>query len=156
MIFAIDPGPTKSAWVLWDPQSRCVTSSAMETNDEVLARFPCASPAVDLVIEKIESFGMAVGASIFETVFWSGRFAQAWGRPFHRLGRRDVKLYLCGTARAKDANIRQAILDLFGGLDIAVGKKATPGPLYGISSHRWAALAVALTWEGKQTQKKGS
>ena len=28
------------------------------------------------VIEQIESMGMAVGAEVFETVFWSGRFAQ--------------------------------------------------------------------------------
>jgi hypothetical protein len=41
--------------------------------------------------------------------------------------------------RAKDANIRQALIDKLG----AVGTKKAPGPLYGISGHLWAALAVA-------------
>jgi hypothetical protein len=42
--------------------------------------------------------------------------------------------------RAKDANIRQALLDLIG----PQGTKAQPGPTYGIKSHTWAALAVAV------------
>jgi len=42
--------------------------------------------------------------------------------------------------RAKDANIRQALLDLIG----PQGTKKTPGPTYGIKSHTWAALAVAV------------
>jgi hypothetical protein len=55
--------------------------------------------------------------------------------------RRDVKLHLCGSARAKDPNIRQALLDRFG----PVGTKKAPGPLYGVKSHIWSALAVAVT-----------
>jgi hypothetical protein len=96
------------------------------------------------VIEKIEAMGMAVGASVFETVFWSGRFAEA-SKPFDRVTRRAVKLHLCGTMRAKDGNIRQSLIDRFGGV-AAVGRRSAPGPLFGISSHRWAALAVAVTW----------
>ena len=30
-----------------------------------------------VVIEKIESYGMAVGAEVFDTVLWAGRFAEA-------------------------------------------------------------------------------
>ena len=33
--------------------------------------------------------------------------------------------------------------------DAAIGKKATPGPLYGVKSHAWAALAVAITAEAR-------
>jgi hypothetical protein len=42
--------------------------------------------------------------------------------------------------RAKDANIRQALIDKIG----PQGTKAQPGPTYGIKSHSWAALAVAV------------
>jgi hypothetical protein len=98
------------------------------------------------VIEKIESFGMAVGAEVFETVFWSGRFAQALGGDFHRIGRKDVKMHLCHSMRATDANIRCALIDKFGGKDAAIGRKANPGPLYGISKDCWSALAVGITW----------
>jgi hypothetical protein len=63
-----------------------------------------------------------------------------------RVYRRDVKLHICGSQRAKDANIRQALIDCYGGKVEAIGKKKAPGPLYGISSHAWSALAVAQTW----------
>ncbi len=42
------------------------------------------------------------------------------------LPRRAVKLELCADSRAKDANIRQALLDRFGG-STAIGRKAAPG-----------------------------
>jgi hypothetical protein len=38
----------------------------------------------------------------------------------------------------------QAILDIYGGKEFAVGRKAQQGPLYGISSHMRSALAVGL------------
>lgn len=34
----------------------------------------------------------------------------------------------------------------YGGKERAIGKKATPGKLYGVSADVWQALAVALTW----------
>jgi len=56
--------------------------------------------------------------------------------------------------RAKDANIRQALIDRYGpGKDKAIGQKKTPGPLYGFKSHEWAALAVAVTWMDQQGAK---
>jgi hypothetical protein len=55
-----------------------------------------------------------------------------------------VKLALCGDSRAKDANIRQALIDHFGG-SAAIGRKAAPGPLSGISRDVWSALAIAIT-----------
>lgn len=146
MIYAIDPGTEKSAWLFWN--GRSIEYSDITDNLDLIAWAQDSQHVTcPLVIEKVESFGMAVGAEVFETVFWSGRFAQAYGiDKVHRIGRREVKLHLCGSARAKDANVRQAILDRFGGKDKAIGTKKAPGPLYGIKSHLWAALAVAITW----------
>ena len=102
-----------------------------------------------VVIEKIESYGMAVGAEVFDTVWWAGRFAEACQRvPAVMLPRRAVRLALCGDSRAKEANIRQALIDHFGG-SAAVGRKATPGPLYGISRDVWSALAIAVTYASR-------
>nr|WP_307731851.1 hypothetical protein [Massilia sp. H27-R4] len=101
-----------------------------------------------LALEMIASYGMAVGREVFETCVWIGRFKQAWHAPdqVELVYRKDVKLHLCGTPRAKDANVRAAIIDKFGpGKETAIGKKASPGPLYGVVSHAWAALAVAIT-----------
>lgn len=153
LILAIDPGPTQSAWVIWDASAEQVTASAIEPNETVLSQLQRLSgvSADRLVIEQIASYGMAVGAEVFETCVWTGRFMQAWERqcmghgqipPADRLTRMAVKMHLCGHPRAKDPNIRQALIDRFG----PVGTKKAPGKLYGIASHLWAALAVAVAW----------
>lgn len=145
---ALDPGNTRSALVLFD--DGVVVGSWLEPNDAILERIAAHGQFLDMmVIEKIESFGMAVGAEVFETVYWSGRFAEramARGMVVIRLGRRAVKLHLCGQARAKDANIRQALIDRYGGKAAAFGTKKAPGPLYGVKADIWAALAVGVTF----------
>jgi len=95
---------------------------------------------------------MPVGREVFETVLWIGRFVEAAnqaGREAELIYRKDVKLHLCQSTRAKDGNVRQAILDRFprvgGGATPQVGTAKQPGPLYGCRSHVWSALAVAIT-----------
>lgn len=155
IIAAIDPGPTHSALLVLEGTRVHLAAPAFE-NAAVLEWIRNGDDELEIVadvllIEKIEAQGMAVGAEVFETVFWSGRFAQAWeagvGDVAVRIGRRAIKLALCGTSRANDGNIRAALLDRFGGLTAAVGKKRTPGPLYGVKSHAWAALALAVTYQ---------
>jgi hypothetical protein len=42
--------------------------------------------------------------------------------------------------------VRQALIDKFGpGKELAIGKKASQGPLYGLTGDFWAALGVAVT-----------
>lgn len=115
------------------------------------------------VIEMVQSFGMAVGRDVFETAYWVGRYAAAWdgtiiaamGCTAERMFRKDIKLQVCGNFRAKGGEIRQSLIDRFGGKTIAIGKKATPGPLFGISSHKWSALAVAIAYveRGRETEE---
>lgn len=150
IVLGCDPGWEESALVIWAGGE--ITDHLHESNERILntlADYDCnpSSPAV-LVIEQIESMGMAVGKTTFETVFWSGRFAEAWSpKRFERIPRRAIKLHLCGQSRATDSNIRQALIDRFGpSTEKAIGKKKTPGPLYGITAHKLSALAVALTW----------
>jgi hypothetical protein len=147
-ILAIDPGSEQSAWLTWDGTR--VHRFGIEENDVLAATLRLAelggSIADVVVIEQIESYGMAVGREVFETVHWAGRFTEAARpTPVVQLPRRSVKLAICGDTRAKDANIRQALLDRFGG-PRAKGTKADPGPLYGISKDVWSALAIALTY----------
>ncbi|WP_246119003.1 hypothetical protein [Cupriavidus campinensis] len=152
-ILAIDPGTTESGWcVLADG---AVTLSGVMLNRELL-RMLTMQQRNDpwghvLAIEMIASYGMPVGREVFETVRWIGRFQQAWHSPeaVKFVYRQDVKLHLCKTPRAKDGNVRQALLDMFprtgGGKTPQIGTKAQPGPLFGVSSHAWAALGVAVT-----------
>jgi len=146
-LFALDPGPAESGWLLCETSPFAIHECGVFPNDALLSDFGHRRWPIDLLlIEKVESYGMAVGAEVFETVFASGRFAQAvLPTPFDRMGRKPVKLCLCGTVRATSANIRQALLDKFGG-PTAIGKKKTPGPLYRVKSHAWAALALAVTY----------
>lgn len=141
MILAIDPGCYESAFVLIDGAEVCAAKKV--TNDEILAELDDLK-LVDVVIEKVESYGMPVGAEVFDTVFWYGRFTErairAGAKTLSLVPRRKVKLHHCGSARAKDANVRRAVLDRFGG-DAA---KRRGGPLHGVKGDAWQALALAL------------
>lgn len=142
-IIAIDPGNTESAYVVYDGER--VTDSATLDNEVLVNALLSDNTHDELAIEMIASYGMPVGREVFETCVWIGRFIQAWDRDYKIVYRRDVKLALCGSARAKDGNVRQALIDRFGGSKRdAVGVKARKGPLYGISGHKWSALAVAV------------
>lgn len=152
MILAIDPGTDQSGWCAF--YGGRVIASGVMPNDEMLAYVKRAHFEINgylLAIEMIASYGMGVGREVFETCVWIGRFKQAWFDPdaVRLVYRRDVKLHLCGTSKAKDANIRKAIIDLYprsgGGKTPQIGTKAQPGPLYGVSSHAWPALGVAIT-----------
>ena len=145
MLIALDPGTVQTGVILFDGQN--VRQAAVLSNEDVLILLDGVEASF-CVIEMIASYGMPVGRETFETCVWIGRFVERFGS--HRCGRlfrRDVKLHLCGSARAKDPNVWQALLDRFGpGKEKAVGSKKSPGPLFGITSHERAALAVAVCW----------
>jgi hypothetical protein len=140
MILAIDPGTTESGWCQFD--GKAVVQCGIWSN-ALMLEWIAESGSQILAIEMVASYGMPVGREVFETCVWIGRFQQAWRDPeaVRLIYRKDVKLHLCGSPRAKDANIRQALIDRFG----SIGTKAQPGPLYGVKSHAWAAVAVAVT-----------
>ena len=141
MIIAIDPGTYHSAVVVYERFTKRVDyASAQTSNPSVLEYVRGRRASCTIVCEWIESQGMVVGKETFQTVYWIGRFAEAC--KLKLIPRRAVKLHLCGSARAKDPNIRQALLDRLG----PTGTKKDPGPCYGVSSHAWQALALALTY----------
>ncbi len=147
-VIGVDPGWEHSGWVAWDGNR--VLDHGDEPNEWFINKLRGSIhwPNPILVIEQIASMGMAVGETTFETVYWSGRFAEAWfPKRVERVKRVEIKRHICGQTRATDSNIRQALIDRFGpSTEKAIGKKKTPGPLYGITGHKLSALAVALTW----------
>jgi len=156
-VFAIDPGPVLSAYVLLD-QNCQIAKCGKVSNHELRALIPMVAALNPIfAIEQIASFGMAVGAEVFETCYESGRLAQCTPNPdaVLRVKRIEVKSHICHSAKANDANIRQALIDRYNGKDAAIGKKAKPGPLYGVSGDMWAALAVGLTVLDRQTMTIG-
>ena len=143
MILAIDPGSEKSGWCLLRDCGEPHDSGVMLNNEmlDVVWGGHHAKNTV-LAIEMIASYGMPVGREVFETCVWIGRFKQAWPKPdtVRLVYRKDAKLHLCASPRAKDANVWQALKDRLG----EPGTKKNPGPLYGVQSHARAALAVAV------------
>jgi hypothetical protein len=142
-LMAIDPGPEVSGYVTLGPDNKIEAHGIRPTQDmlAVVEAWPG-----QLAIEMVASYGMPVGREVFETCVWIGRLYQAYrGEEAPMLVyRKDVKVHCCGTNTAKDGNVRQAMLDLFG----PKGTKASPGPTYGFSKDQWAALALAATVRG--------
>lgn len=151
-ILAIDPGNVESGVVIYASPERRVFRAAKLDNDDlresIYSRLVLNADV--LAIEMAESFGAKVWDQVFKTVLWTGRFVEAWDRAIQRphalIYRRQVKLYVAGTARANDTQIRNCLIDSWGGKVEAIGNKAHPGPLYGITGDVWAALAVAVTY----------
>ena len=178
-ILAIDPGTNHSGFVEYDTlHGRIRRSESKWENASLLDWLRQESCWRDceqnvLVVEDIEGMGLAVGKSTFLTCRWSGRFQEAWeaqGGRVEWVGRGEEKITLCGRATyrdprtgkmrgVKDPEIRRAIIERFpavgGGKVPQVGTKKNPGPLYGVASHAWSALAVAVTWAIRQGQFNG-
>ena len=180
---AIDPGNKKSGWLLFEPADVLgglkLINFGINTNGKLRRWFDSDCAAEQLIIETPNPQGMAMAAETMDTLIEIGRFVQVWefancekGHWSH-VFRQDVKLHLCGQARAKDKNVRQALIDRFGGNTVAIGGvkcprchgkgwcgrgrpvceecggqgwDSSPGPLKGVTSHVWPALALACWW----------
>lgn len=93
----------------------------------------------------IASYGMPVGKEVFETCVWIGRFvelAKLQNTDVEYIYRKDEKMNICHNMKAKDSNIRQALIDRFG----PVGTKKNPGWFYGFKADIWSAYAVGITY----------
>lgn len=148
-VLAIDPGTTHSGVVFYDPESGNVIYANKAVENVHVVALMVTSHGADVVCETISNMGQVVGKSTFTTVRWVGRFEQARRStelPFHTIDRVAVKKALCPKMRAvKDSHIRAALIARYGG-DDAIGNISNKGPLYGVASHAWQALAVAIVW----------
>lgn len=184
---SIDPGDQKSGYVFYD-------SDSLRPIDGGFGKIPNAEifglidreilsankeeriPVV--VCEFPQPRGQLMSWQLIDTVEMIGRFKQhgiAFGSPFfqfHKIDRAHVKSHVCaGVQRPKDSNVRQALVDKFGGESATSGpkcpeckgsggfgrgasrevcsrcngsKEVTPGALYGVTGDVWQALAVAV------------
>jgi len=158
MILAIDPGNTESGFALIDSITCQPRDVGKIRNEDLMDRL-CdewldggEGIVSHVAIEMVASYGMPVGADVFETCVWIGRFAQVaesfgnFGMPCELVYRKKVKLHLCHTTKAKDANITQALIDRFasGQPNRGKGTKAEPGWFYGFKADIWQAYALAV------------
>jgi hypothetical protein len=154
-IFAIDPGNIESGYVLVEHDGTKITrvlDKGKIGNYDLLEMVVGMPGDHDFAVEMVASYGMAVGAEVFETCVWIGRYLEATNSTrVQRIYRRDEKLFLCGNMGAKDSNIAQALVDRFapGEPNRGKGTKKEPGFFYGFSKDMWAAMAVATTYFDK-------
>ena len=148
LIFSIDPGNVYSAYSILDiEQGLKPIRFGKIMNEEMLKVIEKEIAQIKYFpIEMVASYGMPVGATVFETCVWIGRFVQAVTerskvKPIF-VYRKDEKMALCHSMKAKDGNIRQALIDRFG----VVGTKKNPGWFYGVSKDVWSAIAVGVTF----------
>ncbi len=140
MIVAIDPSSAGRNGLAMKVGDRLVVG--VVSPDVIIAAIRDNTEPGDVVYcETIECYGMAVGKAVFETCFFIGEYRRAAadaGVQFVHCYRSKIKIHLCNSVKAKDGNIRQALIDRWG----EPGTKKKPGMTHGIAGDGWAALAV--------------
>lgn len=152
IVLGLDPGPTHCGAAIYDTDERGIVLAwkSLSVSDaiEMVGRHG-PTGALDLVaIERVQSYGIA-GASLLRTAEVGGMLHQCasnLGLDVVWLYRREVLRGLDVTGKGnRDSLVRQRLIEIHGGdRASAVGTKAKPGPLYGVASHAWQALAVAV------------
>ena len=158
LVLAIDPGNRESAYCVIDKETLKPLRFGKVKNSELermmLAYMKNWSNALvysEMVIERVASYGMAVGKDVFQTCEWTGRFVELAllpQVPVSYVYRKDEKMHICGDSRAKDANIRRALIDRFATHDLKNGKgtKDNPDFFYQFKADCWAAYSTGLTY----------
>ena len=151
LIMGIDPSPEFAYYIIWDTEKQEIKKQ------EILYDWEIKLPDVNkIVCEDIACYGMPVGKTVFDTAKMIGRIIEKGHHNYINVNtvyRRDIKMYFCNSMKAKDSNIRQAIMDKFGGKSKAKGNKKAPGKLYKVKKDWWSALALCLYWEYKYLAK---
>jgi hypothetical protein len=153
-ILAIDPGNVESGVVIIRDDDKKIIMHGILPNPE-LCKFISSNAEIfqgdmRMCCEVIRSYGKSIGRDVVNTAIWIGRFVQCvQPLKMELIPRSDVKLFLLGKTVGNDSKVREAVINFYpktgGGKTPQIGTKKHPGELYGLKSHVWQALAVALT-----------
>ncbi len=145
-VLGIDPGTHESGFVLLI-DGKVASSGVMENED--MLRVVQDDKSDLLAIEGFLARGNVIDNNCVQTIRWEGRFQQAWGCPDEVLlvSRLAVKKFLSLPGSANDAKVNARLREVFG----EKGTKAKPGPSFGITSHAWPALGVALAAQSQRS-----
>ena len=155
MILAIDPGSTESAYVVLNKVLKPIRFDKIPNNDllQYLYDDNFADDGIEKVaIEMVACYGMPVGKEVFDTCVFIGELKEAIANTIcadvQFIYRKDEKMNLCNSMKAKDSNIRQALIDRFAQFDLKNGKgtKKQKDWFYGFKADEWAAYAVGITY----------
>ena len=147
-LLALDVGTVESGYCIVECDTYKPIQFGKISNTELLEIVRNADYQV-CAYEQFKSYGMAIGDSTINSIQWNGRFIQLIddrGIEYHPIMRVEEKVAICGTTKAKDSNIRQALIDRFG----EVGTKKNQGFFYGFKKDVWSAFAIAVTYLDKR------
>lgn len=153
-IIAIDPGNKQSAMVIIDADTLRPLEMHLMPNEDLQMYIKClrCDETDRAAIEMLQSYGMPIGRDVLDTAVWIGRFFETLKRKMYYepdyVYRKDEKTHICQDSRAKDTNIRQALINRFCTHDFKFGKgtKDDPDWFTGFRKDMWAAYAVGLTY----------
>jgi hypothetical protein len=152
-VVGIDPGPREHAAVMLCGDRVEVVDVAKPSG---LTRLLIDRRVSSVVVayEQFAPFGSSLDDGSLRTIFETGRLVEDMGEAmaclpavqFVGIRRQQAKRFLVGRTSCGDTEVRGALIERFGPTkELAIGTKKKPGPLYGITSHHWAALAIAVT-----------
>lgn len=148
-IFAIDAGNTESGYAIINMPDFKILDKGKVNNEEMRKIAAEQKYNVDLVaLEMVASYGMAVGKDVFETCVFIGRLAEICNDVnVDYIYRKDEKITICGSMKAKDSNIKQELINRYAQHDFKQGKgtKKNPDTFYGVAKDVWQAIAVGVT-----------
>jgi len=140
-IIGVDPGPEETAFAIVSSGYELVMADRI--GNDAFIRALKAAPLSHVAVESIQSYGMPVGRSVFDTCYMIGRVIQVCKDrevPFTLYPRPEYVRNLCGGSTTKDSVLRQA-------LRLRFGEDAKKGdPLYCLrgGSDKRSAFAVAV------------
>lgn len=126
-ILGIDPGLWESGWatVTRDGGLRLL-AHGVDSNPSVRMKvqaFVASRPQAPVAIEHMQPRGQPTSKDEMDTLFAAGRMTADVPRGLlFGLTAGTVRLHMCGMRGAKDANVRQAVIDRWGGDQRAIGR----------------------------------
>jgi len=136
-IFSIDPGTEKSAYVHFSIVEGRITAlnAGFRENDNLYCDVRHLPMSVNIfAIEKVVSFGRAVGKEVMDTAMIAGVLGGCYNSwPVYMIPRSKIRFHLGKSKRAGDKEVRAAILERWPGLQ---GR---------LVRDMWSAFAVGIT-----------
>ncbi|MCL2220988.1 MAG: hypothetical protein FWC20_01795 [Oscillospiraceae bacterium] len=154
-VIAIDPGNKESAYCIMCAETFEPLDFGKVENHMLrhYIRDLWQFDEIDCVaIENLQSYGNLIGRDVLDTAQWIGRLYECFTRKTIRdlqlIYRMAVKVHICQDSRAKDTNVRRALIDRFALHDLKNGKgtKKNRDWFYGFKADCWAAYALGVTY----------
>ena len=163
IILAIDGGTTQSGYCRMtdDNDGDYTLLEFGKIDNEKLLEIVENAEYDEMVYEQFQSYNMPVGKSTILSVEWNGRFVQAAysrKKPYSFVYRVEEKMHFCNSVKAKDTNIRKALIERYAKFDFKSGHgtKKNPDYFYGVSNDAWSGIAICVLRFDRINRKDGS